>query len=176
MTCCCWIDLTSFFVQLLFHWPFVVKSTWVLHLIISSYIKLSSLWEIWPMGINGKSCIKEFVITKIVILTSMTTYINMFILCNVKDVSPSKRLLFKSLIDLFLLFFWACCITIGMRALDSRVLLLQTGHHGIFAIHFVSKNLQKLKLKPIWAKIVTNLLTEFQILSRYSFKDINWGS
>ena len=56
-------------------------------------------------------------------------------LCNAKEVSPSKRLNSKVLIYLFyLLLSWFH--NIRYQSQVSRVLLLQTGHHGIFAITF----------------------------------------
>ena len=54
---------------------------------------------------------------------------------NVKEVSPSKRLISKSR-SIFSSILWAGCITFGIKALDYRVLLLQTCHCGIFAIMF----------------------------------------
>ena len=65
-------------------------------------------------------------------------------LCNVKEVSPSKRLNSKALIYLFYLF-WAGFITFGIRALDSRVSLLQTGHREIFAITFLLRRFRRKK-------------------------------
>ena len=54
-------------------------------------------------------------------------------LCNVKEVSPSKRLISKSLIYLFYLFV-SWFHNIWYQSLDSRVSLLQIGHHGIITI------------------------------------------
>ena len=68
-------------------------------------------------------------------------------LCNVKEVAPSKRLNSKSLIYLFYLF-WAGFITFGIRALDSRVSLLQTSHRGIFAINFLLGRFRTRKINP----------------------------
>jgi len=65
-------------------------------------------------------------------------------LCNVKEVSPSKRLILKLLIYLFYLFV-SWFITFGSRALDSRVSLFQTGHRGIFSITFFFCNISEAK-------------------------------
>ena len=75
-------------------------------------------------------------------------------LCNVKEVSPSKRLNSKALIYLLYLL-WASYIKFGIRALDSRVSLLQTGHRGIFAItfflwHFRSRKKNPFEKKSCW--------------------------
>jgi len=55
-------------------------------------------------------------------------------LCNVKEFSP-WRAWFWSHWSIFYSILWASWITFGIRALDSRVLLLQIGHHGIFTIN-----------------------------------------
>ena len=68
-------------------------------------------------------------------------------LCNVKEVAPSKRLNSKALIYLFYLFL-SWFITFGIRALDSRVSLLQTGHRGIFAITFLLWCFRRKKKNP----------------------------
>ena len=54
-------------------------------------------------------------------------------LCNLLEVSPSKWLFYRVLIYLYSIF-GAGFITFGIRALDFRFSLLQTGHRGIFAI------------------------------------------
>ena len=55
--------------------------------------------------------------------------------CNVLEVSPLKWLIYKVLISLSSLL-EAGFTTFGIRALDSRVSLLQIGHRGIFTITF----------------------------------------
>ena len=49
---------------------------------------------------------------------------------------PPRRAWILRCSSIFSIFAWAGFITSGIRALDSRVSLLQTGHHGIFAITF----------------------------------------
>ena len=66
---------------------------------------------------------------------------------NVKDVAPSKRLNSKALIYLFYLL-WASFITFGIRALDSRVSLIQTSHRGIFVITFFLWRFRSCKKYP----------------------------
>ena len=82
-------------------------------------------------------------------------------LCNVKEVAPSKRLNSKALIYLFYLF-WAGFITFGIRALDSRVSLLQTGHRGIFAITFFLWRFRSRKKNPFEKNWLWTLCQKFR--------------
>ena len=87
----------------------------------------------------------------------MNNYLNnprIFHLCNVKDVSP-QRGLFLCCWSIFSSILWVGCITFGIRALDSRVSLLQTCYLRIFAIIFFiqrlrSWNLNHMDLKYWW--------------------------
>ncbi len=48
----------------------------------------------------------------------------------------------------------------GIRALDSRVSLLQTGHRGIFAISFLYEDLE-VDVATIRSQILVNFVLEF---------------
>ena len=64
-------------------------------------------------------------------------------LCNVKEVAPSIY---------WSIFSWAGFITFGIRAFDSRVSLLQTGHHRIFSITFSMRRFRSKKKNPFGRK------------------------
>ena len=64
-------------------------------------------------------------------------------LCNVKEVPPRRGWILRR----WSIFSWVGFITFGIRALDSRVLLFQTGHHGISTITFFV-TFQKSKKNP----------------------------
>ena len=64
----------------------------------------------------------------------------------------------------------------GIRALDSRVSLLQTGHRGIFTIIFFTTKVQKLKFLEYEAEILRNIVATFQSLVHNIFGDMICGS
>ena len=46
------------------------------------------------------------------------------------------KVVIKLMLIYIFFYFWSCFTTFGIRALDSRVSLLETSHRGIFAINF----------------------------------------
>ena len=80
---------------------------------------------------------------------------------------PPRSGLFLRHWYLFSSIFGAGYTTFGIRALDSRVSLLQTGHRGIFAINFflrsfISLNFYGTKLKS-WGRFSKNFRAWFGI-------------
>ena len=71
---------------------------------------------------------------------------------------PPRSGLFLRRSKLFSSIFGAGYTTFGIRALDSRVSLLQTGHRGIFAITFFSTKFQKLKFLGYEAEILRKVV------------------
>jgi len=74
------------------------------------------------------------------------------------------------------MFLWASFITFGIKAIDSRVSLLQRDHDAIFTIMFSLQSLRTKKRKLIWDETLEKPRSEFQILSRYGFGYMIWGS
>jgi len=77
-----------------------------------------------------------------------------FHLCN-ERCFPPRRGWFLSHWSIFYFILRAGCITLGIRALDSRVSLLQISHRGLFAITiclqcFRSRNSNPFELKSSW--------------------------
>ena len=88
---------------------------------------------------------------------------------------------------LFSSIFGAAYPTFGIRALDSRVSLLQTGHRGIFAITFFLRSFRSWNFygakKKSWGSLYKNFRFWFAIISeiwsvevRYFFRLLNRSS
>ena len=75
---------------------------------------------------------------------------------------PPQRGWFLSCWYKFSIFLWVGFITFGIRALDSRVSLLQTGHRGIFAITFFLWHFRSRKTNPFENKLLWILGPNFR--------------
>ena len=71
--------------------------------------------------------------------------------------------------------FGAGFTTFGIRAWDSRVSLLQTGHHLIFRNKKFSTKVEKLKCLGYEAQILRNIITKFQSLVQKIFRHMVCG-
>ena len=87
--------------------------------------------------------------------------------CNVLEVSPSKWLISK-----VLLFLELVSQHLVSELLDSRISLLQTGHHHIFVIKFFYTKVQNLKFLDCEVKILRKIITKFQNLVRNILRDM----